>query len=155
MSRPLSIVLALVLLAATNAQAEERGKPVSPPVRGGPPHPELMQTYYFVLLYRGDQAGSLPADSVSAIQAGHMANIQRLADEKKMALAGPFLDDTALRGIFILKAASVEEAQQLCDSDPAIHAGRLRAEIHPWYGPRGIRTAFDDKYRLKPDAGAP
>jgi uncharacterized protein len=68
-----------------------------------------------------------------------------------MPLAGPFLDKTPLAGIFILNVASMEEAQALCDSDPAIHTGRLRAEIHPWYGARGIRTAYDDKYMLKPN----
>jgi len=149
--RVLSILLALTVLRASGAHAEDRGKPVSVPARGGPPRPELMQTYYFVLLYRNDDAPKIPEDSVNAIQAGHMANIMRLHEEKKLTLAGPFLDDTALRGIFILNAASMEEAQKLCDSDPAIQAGRLRAEIHPWYGARGIRTAFDDKYMLKPN----
>lgn len=148
MSRVLWSLFALVTLAGGALGAE-----VSEPPRGQPPHPELMQTYYFVLLYRGDRAESIPADSQNAIQASHMANIQRLADEKKMALAGPFTDDTPLRGIFVLRAASMDEAKQLCDSDPAIHAGRLRAEIHPWYGPRGIKTAFDEKYKLKPDQG--
>ncbi|HEV8481677.1 MAG TPA: YciI family protein [Candidatus Eisenbacteria bacterium] len=154
MMKVLSILLALTVVGVSIAHAEDRGKPVSVPARGGPPSPELMQTYYFVLLYRNDDAPKIPEDSVNAIQAGHMANIMRLHEEKKMPLAGPFLDDTALRGIFILNAVSMEEAQQLVHSDPAIQAGRLRAEIHPWYGARGIRTAFDDKYMLKPNEGA-
>jgi uncharacterized protein len=149
MSRVLWTLFAAVTLAGTALAADRTEAP-----RGQPPDPGLMQTYYFVLLYRGDQAESIPADSLHAIQEGHLANIQRLADEKKMALAGPFTDDTPLRGIFILRAASMDEAKQLCDSDPAIHAGRLRAEIHPWYGPRGIRTVFDEKYKLKPDQSA-
>ena len=149
MSRVLWALFALVALAGTAFAAE-----VTVPRRGQPPDTSLMQTYYFVLLYRGEHAETIPADSLNAIQEGHMANIQRLADEKKMALAGPFTDDTPLRGIFVLKAASMDEARQLCDSDPAIHAGRLRAEIHPWYGPRGIRTVFDEKYKLKPDPSA-
>jgi len=155
MRRVIWIVFALLSMSVSAFAAEpQKGQPVSQPNRGGPPHPELMQQYYFVLLYRGDKAEAISPDSAGAIQAGHMANIQRLAEEKKMVLAGPFTDDTPLRGIFILQAASMEEAKQLCDSDPAIQAGRLRAEIHPWYGPRGIKTAFDEKYKLKPDAGS-
>jgi uncharacterized protein YciI len=123
------------------------------PKRGQPPNPGMMQTYYFVLLYRGDKAEKMSPDSANAVQAAHLANIQRLHDERKMVLAGPFTDDTELRGVFILNAASMEEAKALCDTDPAIKAGRLRAEIHPWYAARGIRTVFDDKYKLKPDAG--
>lgn len=144
----------LLTIPAMSADAPQRGQPLAVPKRGQPPNPEMMQTYYFVLLYRGEHARELPPDSANAIQAGHMANIQRLHDEKKMVLAGPFTDDTDLRGVFILNAASMEEARQLCDSDPAIQAGRLRAEIHPWYAARGIRTVFDEKYKLKPDAGA-
>jgi uncharacterized protein YciI len=143
------MLFAVVALAAPVRAAEV----VQPkrPVRT--PNIEMMQTYYLVLLYRGDRAEKIPPDSAQAIQAGHLANMIRLHDEKKMPLAGPFLDDTDLQGIFILNAASMEEAKQLCDTDPAIQAGRLRAEIHPWYAARGIRTVYDDKYKLKPDTG--
>jgi len=154
MRRVLPIVFALAALGTATAHADERGKPLSMPARRGAPSPELMQTYYFVLLYHNDNAPKIPEDSVNAIFAGHMANIVRLHAEKKMPLAGPFLDQTPLAGIFILNAASMEEAQQLVNTDPAIQAGRLRAEIHPWYGARGIRTAYDDKYMLKPNADA-
>ena len=149
MSRVLWMLCTLAALATPAGAAE-----TTVPKRGTPPDPAMMQTYYFVLLYRGDRAEAIPAESLEAIQSAHMANIQRLADEKKMALAGPFTDDTPLRGLFVLRAASLDEAKQLCDTDPAIHSGRLKAEIHPWYGPRGIRTVFDEKYKLKPDPGA-
>jgi uncharacterized protein YciI len=66
--------------------------------------------------------------------AAHLANITRLADEGRLVVAGPFLDDGPLRGIFIFKVATVEEARALTASDPAIQAGHLEMELHPWYG---------------------
>lgn len=67
-----------------------------------------------------------------------MANIRRLAAEGKLTLAGPFQDAGDLRGLFVLDAASIEEARALCATDPAIQAGRLRAEVYTWWSPEGV-----------------
>ncbi len=75
-------------------------------------------------------------DSTTAagIQKAHMANINRLAQEGKLVVAGPFEDDGELRGIFIFNVSTLEEAKALTDTDPAVKAGRLVMELHPWYG---------------------
>jgi uncharacterized protein YciI len=75
-------------------------------------------------------------DSTTAaeIQKAHLANIKRLAEEGKLVVAGPFEDDGELRGIFIFNVATIEEAKSLTETDPAIKAGRLVMELHPWYG---------------------
>ena len=149
-----TIALGIALFGATDVHPADAPRSVEQPKRSLPVSPDMMQTYYLVLLHRGDNVDKISDDSASALQAGHMANILRLHDEKKLVLSGPVTDDTDLRGIFVLVAASMEEAKQLCDTDPELQAGRLRAEIHPWYAARGIRTVFDDKYKLTPDAGA-
>jgi uncharacterized protein YciI len=64
----------------------------------------------------------------------HLQNIQRLAAEGKLIVAGPFLDDQPIEGIFIFNVESVEEAKALTETDPAIKAGTLAMELHPWYG---------------------
>ncbi len=98
--------------------------------------PYEMKTYYLVLLKRGPMRNH---DSTTArnIQKAHLENIDRLAKEGKIDLAGPCLHDGDLRGIFVMNVATYEEAKALVDTDPAIKAGRLVAEIYPWFSAKG------------------
>jgi uncharacterized protein YciI len=75
----------------------------------------------------------------AAIQAAHIANIERLYAEGKMDIAGPFGHDGDLRGIFIFNVATYDEVLALCNTDPAIKAGRLVAEIYPWWCVKGSK----------------
>ena len=66
-----------------------------------------------------------------------MANIERLAKEGKIIVAGPFGDDGNWRGIFIFDCETQEEVEKLLQTDPAIAAGRMAYEIHPWWTAKG------------------
>ncbi len=92
-----------------------------------------MRKYVMAFLKAGPNRDQ---DSLTAVnlQKAHMDNIGRLAEEGKLSLAGPFLDNGNLRGIYIFNVESIEEAKKLTASDPAIQAGRLIMELHPWYG---------------------
>jgi uncharacterized protein YciI len=57
---------------------------------------------------------------------------------KKLVVAGPFGDDGRLRGIFVFRVDSLDEARNLTQTDPAVQAGRLALELHPWLVPEGI-----------------
>jgi uncharacterized protein YciI len=69
----------------------------------------------------------------SQLQIAHLKNITRLSDEGKLVVAGPFLDDQPIKGIFIFNVESIEEAKKLTETDPAIKAGSLVMELHPFY----------------------
>ena len=79
-------------------------------------------------------------DSLEAVnlQRAHLDNISQLAEEGKLSLAGPFLDDGEIRGIYIFNVETIEEARELTQTDPAIQAGSLVMELHPWYGSAGL-----------------
>ncbi|MCA0445052.1 MAG: YciI family protein [Bacteroidetes bacterium] len=102
------------------------------------PQPETMRTYYMVFLKKGPNWTPEKTEETAKIQAGHMAHIQKMADSKKLLLAGPFMDNQEIRGIFVFKVDTMEEAKALTDEDPAVKAGRLIMEIHPWYSAKGI-----------------
>lgn len=116
----IAVLLAGLVICSTNLQAQE--KKAEPNIR----------KYWFVMLMRGPNRGQ---DSVTAakLQDGHMANMQKMYYDGKLKVAGPFGDDGVWRGIFIFDCATKEEVEQLLKGDPAINAGRLAYEIHPWY----------------------
>lgn len=103
-----------------------------------PEAPPKMKPYFLALLYKGQAWSPEVTPESTRVQEGHMANIRRLAAEGKLTLAGPFEDAGDLRGLFVLDAASIEEARALCATDPAIQAGRLRAEVYTWWSAEGV-----------------
>lgn len=92
-----------------------------------------MRKYVMAFLNRGPNR-DLPPDEAMELQRAHMANIGRMADMGKLVVAGPFLGDGDLRGIYIFNVEGLEEARALTESDPAIQAGSLEMELLEWYG---------------------
>lgn len=95
--------------------------------------PYGMRQYVMAYLKAGPNRDQ---DSTTAahLQRAHLDNIKRMAESGKLVLAGPFMDDHQVKGIYVFAVATVEEAEELTASDPAIKAGRLVMELHPWYG---------------------
>jgi len=100
--------------------------------------PEKFTTAYLAFLTRGDKWTPEKTPATEAIQKAHMENIQKLADMKKLVVAGPFGDNGRLRGIFVFKVDSIEEARELAATDPAVKAGRLALQVLTWTVPEGI-----------------
>lgn len=95
------------------------------------PESQIRQ-YWFVMLTAGSNRTQ---DSAAAakIQQGHLANINKLYNDGKLKVAGPFGDEGKWIGLFIFDCETKEEVEKLLKTDPAIAAGRLNYEIHSWW----------------------
>lgn len=111
-----------------------------------------MDTYQIGLFKRGPKWSAEQTDESRRIQAEHLAHLGKMAEAGKLVGAGPFLDGGDLRGILIFKAASIEEARAMAEADPAVKAGRLIIEFHPWLGPKGIGEKYAAVQKSNPSA---
>jgi uncharacterized protein YciI len=100
--------------------------------------PTKMMTAYLAFLVRGPRWTAEKTPATEELQKAHLANIVRLAEMKKLVVAGPFGDDGQLRGIFVFRVDTLAEAKALTETDPAVKAGRLTLDLHPWQVPEGI-----------------
>ncbi len=74
---------------------------------------------------------------------GHFANIQRLAAEKKLAVAGPLDGVEGRRGIFVFATPDIETAKSYVATDPVIMNGEMVAEYHKLYASAGLMMVND------------
>jgi uncharacterized protein YciI len=129
MKRATLIALAVALGSLGSARAQDPAEP----------KPE-MTTYYFGMLLKGDGWTAEGGDTPERIelQRQHIAHLQGMHKAGRLLIAGPLLDDGRIRGLLVYKAASLEEARAWAEADPAVKAGRLKVEMHPWMVQKGI-----------------
>jgi len=119
-----TIVIIAVTVPLISAQEKDTGKLV-------------MKNYFMVFLKKGPHRNQDSVE-VEKLQKAHMENITNLFQTGKLNVAGPFLDDGDLRGIFVFDVLTLEEARRLTETDPAVKSGRLSYEIHPFMTQQGV-----------------
>jgi uncharacterized protein YciI len=118
---------------------------------GRVPDMSTMDRYLFAILSRGPGWTPERTPHTDSVQAGHMANLQHMASIGVLVGAGPFQGNGAQRGLFIFHGVSVDSAERLCAVDPAVRAGRLVLEFHPWLAPKGIGDAYEERAKRNPE----
>lgn len=92
-----------------------------------------IRQYWFVLLTTGPNTTADSATSAQLFEK-HRANISRLYKQGVLKVAGPFGENTRhWRGLFVFDCPTKKDAELIVQSDAAIAAGLLAAEITPWY----------------------
>lgn len=126
--------LPLAALLATGAPVRLRAQPFP-----GRQSPKRTVPLLVVLRLGPAWTQAVPSARHPALK-GHEEYVDRLFDDGTLLIAGPLLNDSgvvaleAVTGaVFVLRAATRQEARRLAEADPAVQAGLLEvAKVRRW-----------------------
>lgn len=98
--------------------------------------------YTFVFIRTGPATGLNKEQQEEAFR-GHFSNMQRLADERKLLIAGPFGEpraDAAHRGLWVFNTSSAADALAYGSTDPTVELGIFVLSAHPLATAAPIRS---------------
>jgi uncharacterized protein len=137
-----NLFIALLVIAGTSCVAQSKNPQYDAQLAQKVGADEYGMKIYVMAFLRAGPNRLKDSAARAELQQAHLKNIMRLADEGKLIVAGPFLDNQDIHGIFIFNVRTVEEAKKLTETDPAIKAGSLIMELHPWYGSAALVEAY-------------
>jgi len=138
----LIIIIPVAMAADKPAFDPELAKKLGADERG-------MKMYVLCILKTGPKDAEIKGEERKKIFEGHFANITRLADEGKLAVAGPFDDnDKSWRGLYIFNVATIAEAEKLVLLDPAVKAEVFVADLTPWYATAALMVVPETHKRI-------
>ena len=130
-----TLLTSLFFLALTNANAQAVNSKYNKHLADSLGADDYgMKMYVLVILKQGSVE---PKDkkTTDSLLYGHLKNIKRLAEIGKLIVAGPLIKNNLnFEGIFIFNVRTIEEANVLLETDPAIRAKALDTELFEWYG---------------------
>ena len=97
----------------------------------------IMQQYFIAFLKRGTER-SQNKEEADSLQTLHLEHLGRMYGAGYADISGPFGDDGDIRGITIYNVPTLQMADSLANLDPAVQAGRLEIEVHPWWAAKGF-----------------
>ena len=144
----LSLAVAIIVFSAFAVLGQTAGKP-NPDYDadlakklGG--NDNGLKSYVLVVLKTGPNDASIKGEERTKAFQGHFANIKKLANEGKMAIAGPFgKNDKSFRGLFILNTTSLEEAKSWTEADPTVKSGIFVVDYIPWFGSASLMATYE------------
>ena len=111
-----------------------------------------MRPYVLVIL-KSSTTPMPKGEARDAMFRGHFANMQRLAKDGKLVLAGPLDGVDGWRGLFVLAVNDLEEARALVATDPVVAQGEMVPELHKYYGSAALMLVNDLHAKLEKPKG--
>jgi uncharacterized protein YciI len=93
---------------------------------------EMQQSNEYIYIFKSKRENFLQTmtPEEKAAFGGHSEYTKKLFAEGKVILMGGCRDGAY--GIVIFRADSIDDAQQIFENDPAVKAGIVHAELHPY-----------------------
>lgn len=113
------------------------------------PDPSTMSAYVMGIYVKGPEWTAERTPRTDSIQAGHMANMQKMAAAGALIGAGPFAGDHKFRGLLIFRDLPMDSIRAMVMQDPALKHQRLLIELHRWYAPKGIGEAYAERAKIR------
>ena len=86
-----------------------------------------------MFLTTGKSTQGIAAEIVQQKQAAHLENFGRLAKLESLTVAGPCVDpNKKIRGIVVIQADSIADAESKFGPDPYVSEGFMKAELHQY-----------------------
>jgi hypothetical protein len=102
----------------------------------GKPAGELEDAYLGLFLRPAD-APAFGDEELQGLQRDHIANIEAMAEDGALVIAGPIAGDGKLRGILVFRETDPDRIRELVARDPMVQKRRLELELHRWLVPAG------------------
>jgi uncharacterized protein YciI len=142
-------LLTLILMSATSALAQDKVEYDSALAKRLGADERGMKMYVFCILKTGPKDAEIKGEEREKIFAGHFANIEHMASAGELAVAGPFRkNDKNYRGLYIFNVETVEAAEKMVVSDPAVKAGVFLYELTPLYCTAGLMMINETHKRI-------
>ena len=143
-----NLLIALLLIGSANCFAQSKNPQYDPQLAQKLGADDYGMKQYVMAFLKAGPNRLKDSAARMQLQMAHLKNITRLADEGKLIVAGPFMDDQPIKGIFIFNVTTIQEAKKLTETDPAIKAGSLVMELHPWYGSAALMQTVEVHKKL-------
>ena len=125
------------------ARAEEAAPAYDPALAAAVGADENGMRRYVLVILKTSPTPVPPGPARDEMFKGHFANMKRLADAGKLALAGPLDGVDGWRGLFIMAVCDIEEARVLVATDPVVAQGEMIPEFHKYYGSAALMLVND------------
>ncbi len=96
-----------------------------------------MKKYWFVLYTTGDDTTRLDSLTSAKLLDEHLAHQDEQSKRGLIQAGGPFGDNSTWRGLLLYDCETREEVEGYLRQDPFVKRGKLKYEIHPWFGAVG------------------
>lgn len=112
------------------------GEPYKAWRAANPEAKDKMVANQLVVLRKGPNWDLGSASEKQAWRKEHLARIEEMRQAGKILVAGPFMDNSDIRGVLVY-ATTADEAKAHIEEDPFVKSGFMKMEIYSWLTAEG------------------